>query len=68
MADLLLYCAVLLVVVVVLLAIPRARMADAETRAALHRQQRVHRQHQVHALDAHRADRQAPPRHMPHAA
>ena len=73
-ADMVLLSAVVLVVVVALLAIPRMMRADEETLAALHRQQAMH-QHlpthsQVEAIHAlpHDEHRHAEPRHVKHAA
>jgi len=69
MADIVLYLAVFLVIVVVLMAIPRARVANEETLAALHRQQEARRQ-QLQAHDTHSelAPEQPHRRHIPHAA
>lgn len=70
MADVVLYLAVVLVIVIVLLAIPRARVADEETLAALHRQQAAHHQHHAQSLhmQPHGGQGHAQPPDVPHAA
>jgi hypothetical protein len=49
MADVVLYSAVVLVVVVVLLALPRTMLAGQETLGALHRQRVVNHYSHAHA-------------------
>lgn len=69
MADVILYLAVFLVIVIVLMAIPRARVANEETLAALHRQQEAHRQQlQAHDTHSEHAPEQQHRPHIPHAA
>ena len=48
-ADLVLELAVVLLIFVLILAIPRMLVADRESLAALHRQQVIHRHAQPHA-------------------
>jgi len=70
MADVVLYVAVILVIVIVLMAIPRTRVANEETLAALHRQQTAHRPQHARALHGptHDAPGHTPPPDVSHAA